>query len=338
MIPSRTLFLLGPFLLGTNSCEKVRSIVSEARHTLESKTREAIEAVEEGESVETQKIDPELEALIDRNEEGILFRRDLPFPKNLKVSVSRSEPLEVRVILSSQLGKEVKQSAAIRERSFNLSKQPNSIRFSGYKEIFREKIAKSDQEGPLHITDHPLLPPKIPKDHTMKLQAGKWVAVQNRGFAEMALAQQLGPHVPTIMEEYALTPRKMWFGKRRIKTRQSISVSGELLPMLIAGKATGSLKLTLDDVHSVKGHPCGKFAIKGSYKRKSFPSLDGRVFDEEITIQSGHVWLSVIHPLILKSELNLISRRTVAEGSGPSLVIQGNSEPVTVINWQESSR
>jgi hypothetical protein len=168
----------------------------------------------------------------------------------------------------------------------------------------------------------------------MVLHNGKWGAKENTGFADAALAQQLGPKMPELLQEYGLSPRPMWFGKRRIAPGKPMEISGELLPMLVAGKATGALTITLEEIESVHGHPCGRFAIKGSYQRKGFPFPDGRLFDEETSIQSGHIWMSLIHPLVLQHRVDRIVTISVAVGSGPAIRFQGNTSPLRSIDWK----
>jgi hypothetical protein len=56
----------------------------------------------------------------------------------------------------------------------------------------------------------------------------------------------------------------------------------------------------------VKGHPCGVFSVTGDFSRKQFPDFDGNFTDEDVTIQSGKIWLSLIYPIILKEELDTI--------------------------------
>lgn len=295
-------------------------------------------------------IDPELAKLIDRNEEGVLFRRDLPFPKEIRVSITEKEPMAVRLFQQSEVSKQVTTLDVVRHFSMQIRKGPGSVQFAGYKEEFYDNkpvvkdLPKGKAKGsskdaskdlaPAPVKGHPLLAPVPPKDHTMIFRQDKWRADSNTGFAEASLAQQLGPQMNPLLHEYGLNPRPLWFGKRRIVAGKPMAITGELLPMLVVGKATGELTITLEDVESVHGHPCGRFAIKGSYQRKEFPFLDGRLFNEETTIQSGHVWMSVLHPLVLKYHVNRIVTLSVAEGSGPAMRFQGSTSPMRSIDWK----
>lgn len=315
--------------LALASCERVKKAIEKVKGTDTEETSGGALADEE----KAVPMDPELAKLIDQNEEGILFRRDLPFPKDLTVAVLDKEPLAGQVFQQSEMGKHNTKVSAVRRMSMNIQRTPDSLRFSNQKQEAFDGNQVSGKAAPAPIKGSPLLPPVTPNDHVMVLRNGKWVAGAD-SFAAAALAQQLGPKIPVLMQEYGLSPRSMWFGKRRIAPGKPMEISGELLPMLLAGNATGALTITLEEIESVHGHPCGRFAIKGSYQRKDFPLTDGRLMDEECTIQSGQIWLSVLHPLVLKYKFERIVTLAVGEGSGPAMRMQGSSSPMRSIDWK----
>lgn len=315
--------------LALSSCERAKKLFHQA-------VKEGLSA---GESAGEKPVplDPELAKLVDRTEEGVLFRRDLPFPGEIRVTVTEKEPMAVRLFQQSEVGKRVTKISSVRHQVMEIRKSPGSIQFSNYKEEFFDDKLPANDAVPAAIKEHPLLPPVPPVDHTMLFRNDVWSRMDNTGFAQAALAQQLGPQMPALLQEYGMSPRPMWFGKRRIAVGRPMEISGELLPMLVAGNATGSLTITLEDIESVQGHPCGRFAIHGSYERKGFPFPDGRLFDEETSIQSGHIWMSVLHPLVLQYRLDRIVTLSVAEGSGPAMRFQGNTSPMRRIEWNTAN-
>ncbi len=322
------------FCLALVSCERAKKLMDQAKGTVTQKGQDTSENASPDEADNAVPIDAELAKLIDQTEEGMVFRRDLPFPKDLQVTITEKEPMAVRVFQRSEVGKENSTVSAVRHLSMDIRRAAGSLEFAGFKEEYYEDKLVGEEIAPRLIKTHPLLPPVPPKDHTMVFRNGKWGARQNPGFAELALAQKLGPQMTALLQEYGVSPRPMWFGKRRIAPGKPMEISGELLPMLIAGKATGTLTITLEKLESVHGHPCGRFAIKGSYQRKGFPFPDGRLFDEETTIQSGHIWMSVLHPLVLKYRVERIVTLSVPEGSGPAIRFQGNTSPIRSIRWK----
>lgn len=323
-VPAITLACLS--LIG---CDSIKTTLSALEET-------ALQAIapssDDGQEADVP-IDPELEKLIDRNDEGILFRKDLPFPGELSVEVLCEESVNARLIRESQLGKDKISVASDSETGFRLDKHAGTFRFSDFRQTHHEQSVVNEEEGPRQIRDHPLAPPSPPKDFALELRDSGWGA-KSRHFADISIAREIGPYVPELLQEYGLAPRAMWFGKRRIAQGTTIDISGELMPMLIPGHATGSLTITLRDIESVHGHPCARFSIHGSFHRNKIPSVDGRLHDEETTIQSGDIWLSVIHPVVLRSRLDCISTITYREGSGPALLVQGNFKKSRTLAWK----
>lgn len=316
------------------SCERASKLVEKAKETVANKAQKTGDGAASADVGEAVPMDPELAKRIDQTEEGIVFRRDLPFPKSVEVRITEKEPIAVRMLQQSEVGTQSTTISSVRHMGMTVARTSGTVRFSEFKEEYFDAKPAAGDGAPSPIRNHPLLPPTPPKDHTMVFRGGKWSAMEHSGFAEVALAQQLGPQMPSLFQEYGLNPRSMWFGKRRIAPGKPMQISGELLPMLIAGNATGELTITLEEIESVHGHPCGRFAVKGSYARKSFPFPDGRLFHEESTIQSGHIWMSVLHPLVLQYRVERIVTLTVAEGSGPSIRFQGNTSLLRSIAWK----
>jgi hypothetical protein len=327
------LFAVLVVCLALVSCERVKQLIEKAKGSASQKGREMSEESSPADIGCAVPMDADLVKLMDKNEEGIRFRRDLPFPKEVRVSIAEKEPMTVRLFQQSEVGKKITKISAVRQLAMEMRRTPSSVQFANFKEEYflGKKTDQNVTPGP--IKGHALLPPVPPRDHTMVFRNGTWGGSGKTGFAEAALAQQLGPHLPALLQEYGLSARPMWFGKRRIAPGKPMEISGELLPMLVAGKATGALTITLEQLESVHGHPCGRFAIKGSYQRKGFPFPDGRLFDEETSIQSGHIWMSVLHPLVLQYRVERIVTLSVPEGSGPAIRFQGNTSSVRSLQW-----
>ncbi len=117
-----------------------------------------------------------------------------------------------------------------------------------------------------------------------------------------------------------------------------IVLTGEALSMLVGGGATGTLNLKLESIGAVAGHPCGVFSVTGDYSRRQFPAFSGGFTDEDVTIQSGKVWLSLIHPLVLKWEMDTIQSFKTGEKGGQQLQAQGTSKVSTTLEWQAAER
>ena len=154
------------------------------------------------------------------------------------------------------------------------------------------------------------------------------------GFAAVAVSRDLAPVFDVLLQENGLAPRPQWFAKKRLKPGDELVLTGPTLPVLVSGDAKGTLKLKLESFGAVAGHPCGVFAVSGEYSRRQFPSFDGQFTDEDVTIQSGKVWLSLIHPLVLKWETEMVqSIRTGGKG-GQRMQAQGSVKQSLVRAWK----
>ena len=96
-----------------------------------------------------------------------------------------------------------------------------------------------------------------------------------------------------------------------------------------------TLTLTLKSFEAVKGHPCGMFEVTGNYDRKQSPDFEGVLTDGDVAIRSGKLWLSLIHPLVLKEELDTIqSTRTGGQGNAASRG-QGSIKVSVIREWKQ---
>ncbi len=329
-LPIITLLCLAAF-----SCDKVKSLVNKARSTVDSQAAKKSGAVaaEEG-----------LEKLVDRTPEGVVFRKDLPFPSKLQVKITRKEELSGRFSRKSELESQV---MALKGTLTTVTQQDRSgdkVSYTLVESIFAEPVSENadaakkpaaktaaDAEKP---AGKPTAPPSKPYQFVKSGTA--WRSADGTDFRSVSLAQTISPVFDQLLVESTLAPRVLWFGKKRLKVGDTLTVSDKFLPMLITGDAKGSLKLTLTGFDSVSGHPCGVFDVTGDYSRKQFPAFDGTLTNEEVTIESGKLWLSLLYPLILKEETLII--QTISNGGRGGLATRGQgSVKVSVIReWKKT--
>jgi hypothetical protein len=108
--------------------------------------------------------------------------------------------------------------------------------------------------------------------------------------------------------------------------------------MIVTGNAKGQLKLTLESFDAVSGHPCGVFSVTGDFARRQFPHFDGSVSNEEVTVESGKLWLSLLHPLILREETDVILTSSSGGQGGLSSSGRSSAKVSVVREWKGSSR
>ena len=295
-------------ILTLTSCDKAKDLAEQATHAVREKVAAHAPSPNEPET------NSELSKLVDKTEEGVVFRKDLPFPAQIEIITSRREEWSGRFFQSSAIERRVETINGTRHSTDKLVRSGNEIRHTLQKSGFTVP-SPDDPEGVKETLNDPLAA-IAPGGRTniFRKSGNTWTADPGGGFRSTVLAKDLAPVLDDLLVEYAAAPRPLWFSaKKRFKPGDEITVTGDSLPMLLSGKASGSLKLTLESFDAVHGHPCAVFSLSGSYHRKETPDFEGVFTDEDVTIQSGKLWLSIIHPIILKEDLDTI--QTVGSGS-----------------------
>jgi hypothetical protein len=323
-----TVLLLG---IASFSCDKVKNIAGKARTVVESKIPQ--KAAEPG-----TKPDPELQKLVDQTDEGAVFRKDLPFPGQLEVKTTRRHEVSGRFTESSAIGNQAAVIKGTQTTITKLERAGDQVRYTMMESTFAEPVVGTPSQG--EDAKKPevkqLAPPSAPV--VFRRLGNAWKADNSQGFRAIALSQELSPVFDQLLVENALAPHPLWFGKKRIKVGEQISVADQSLPMLVAGGAKGSLKLTLKSFEAVQGHPCGVFEVTGNYTRKQAPDFEGRLTDEEVTVQSGKLWLSLIYPIVLKEELDTIQTTHAGGFGGPPTRGQGSVKVSVTREWKSAAK
>jgi hypothetical protein len=100
-----------------------------------------------------------------------------------------------------------------------------------------------------------------------------------------------------------------------------------------AGKVKGKVQLLFEAEEAVGGHPCARFAVSGNYSAEDQAGEDGGKSDADVTISSGKIWFSLIHPLVLRRELDTIITVST-ESDGVPTKIQGRAVVTTASEWK----
>ena len=317
-------FALLPLLA---SCDKAREVVNDASAKVREKVVNATAAKEEP-------TDPELAKLVDRNEEGAVFRKDLPFPSRIEVNATTTSDLQMRVFESSAIERRSTTVSGLMTGKEKIERNGDHVRHSRSEMRLTDPTAKDADGKPKVVADNPLGVSGPGPQRVFQRRNGKWEAAAGSGFAVTAQSKDLAPVLDLLLQEHGLAPRPQWFAKRRVKIGEEITLTGDSLSVLIGGDAKGTLKLKLESFSAVNGHPCGVFSLSGDYSRQQYPSFDGVFTDEEITIQSGKVWLSLIHPLVLQWEMDTIRTFKTGAKGGQRQQGQGTAKVSLVREWK----
>jgi hypothetical protein len=321
------LFSLILLSVGLSSCDEAKKMAIKVKSTVQKQiAKTSTEAAE-------PLADPELLKLVDQTPEGVIFRKDLPFPIRFEVNTTLNQEVAIRVIESSVISKtQVTSLKGLQTTVNKYERSGDQVRYTMAKSIFTEPViegADTDKEPVIRQ----LAPPSIPQ--IFQKVGSSWKSEDNEGVRAVLLAKQLAPSFDFLLVENALAPRPLWFGKKRFKIGDQLTVSDKTLPMLLAGNANGSFTLTLESIGAVTSHPCGVFTVTGYYKRKQVPDFDGFLTDEDISISSGKIWLSLLYPLVLKQELATIQTLHRTREGGPDIRSQGTAKVSLIRDWKK---
>lgn len=335
----RPLLLVLIFSLPLVSCQKVKELAGKAKVAAGSAASGITPAGE---------MDKALEALIDRNEEGVRFRKDLPFPKSVECRTTSSmQFIDVRVSRKTAFGLEAGTSSSTREEAGTWTRTDNRIAFSYEKATISPAsmlpaapvVPTTPQPG---AKPSPPAAPPPPADAAptrevaealsgvLRFSDGKWRAERDQDFMKMVKLKALETTFnDDVLMSRGLAPRKLWFGKTRWKEGSKLTLNGEEMAMLMVTPGMkGHLELIFEAVEAVDGHPCGRFSLTGDCS--GYRSPDGS--KAEMSITGGKAWMSLIHPLVLKLELDTVMTLT-GKSDGPGRA-QGNVILKEYIVWK----
>ena len=316
---------------GLSSCDKIKEITDGMTSKVSDKLEERLE-----DPVEEPVHNPLMD-LVDQTEEGVVFRKDLRFPSELKVVTVAKRKVNGRVFHESELGRKVDAVNGKEEITAVFERKGSTVLYTIKDTSFSIPTPATEEGGEpgSSAVENPFRhapPPK--KTMTFVQQGGAWKGKGGGDFKLMAMSQQLSPVFGDLIMDNALLPRSLWFSTSRIKIGDEIEVSQAVMPMIITGKTKGSMKIKFEEIEEIEGHPCGRFSVKGEYKRTGFPNLEGHLIDQEVTVESGDIWLSLIYPIILKEKLKTIQTFSPSDGGSVVGRAQGTVDTLLVRQWE----
>jgi len=328
------------------SCEKVKSLAAKVSSTVKEQVAAKGGATTGTSGGSSNNVDADLQKLVDQTVEGVVFRKDLPFPTHLEVRTTRREEVTGRVFQSSEIGKGVMPLQSTQMVIYHIAVKGHEVCLTTEKSSVI--LPGTDNPDPAHkvpAKGQPNAPDKGKASEPVEqvapaqvpvtfIKTGKgWQAKDPHDFRAASVAQKLAPVFDRLLEENAALPRPLWFAKHRFKVGDRLAVAAESLPMLFSGKAKGACALKLEALEAVEGHPCGVFSITGNYHR-NIPDLGGNLSDEDVTIESGKIWCSLLYPVILRQEMNTIQSAKGGSAGGLMSRSQGAAKSSIVHAWK----
>lgn len=323
----KTRYLVLPIsLLVCASCDKAKDLADQTSAAMVGELKRQV-----GVKEPLPGDDPIAQA-IDQTEDGVSFRKDLPFPTKIEVKTTITKKVSARFFHSSQLGNNVENVKGTMKQVMVVQRDGNQVTYQLKEAKFT--VPALEPEQPDQEIANPLQQVE-PAKHAIIFQFdGKAWKADESNFKSLVLSKALSPVFDQLLVEYALEPRPLWFSSARMKVGAEVSVSDALLPMVVTGNASGKMKLKLEGVEQVNGHPCAVFAVTGDYSRKEFPDFQGGLTDEDVTIESGKLWLSLLYPVILKEELDTIQTFRPGGNSGVKGRGQGTIQVKIEREWK----
>lgn len=322
----RSLCTLGLCVLVFSSCEKARKIAAETK----SRVAKNVDSLTGKAPARPAKVDPALQALVDVTPEGYLFRKDLPFPTKVSVKLKSTSKLKGRGFRSSMLEPDLGVLDGTVERTTEAMRRADEVEFK----FGEETLIRTPKEGEDPKPAAPELPAGKESLVRFARKNGVWTFV-NTGRMDSAIrASKMQADVPMHLIDAGVAPHPLWFGKNRLKVGDELTLRDHELAVIFSGSARGTATLRLEKIEPHAGHPCGVFSIRGDLDMDHAGALASDLGRMQVTIESGQVWLSLLHPLVLKEDLHLVV--TSSEMAGASLVgrFQGTIHGVIEREWQ----
>ncbi len=293
-------------------------------------------------------IDPELKKLVDVNEKGYAFRRDLPFPADLKVSVwDIHEFKKVRYAGKSPFGEGNATLSYRTDEVTEYHKVGGALRLTLKEKVMERTLSPAEVAAKVKLEEAakeggaPILENNDRVEDRMrgkvvdfKYNGQEWKSVRSPEFATMAWGKDLETEISKTFVENGLGPRPRWFGSKRLKAGDPMKLSGPTLNLVFDGVAGGSVDMVFTGIEGVHGHPCAVFDVSGNLQLSDVAGPTGETIKAQMTIESGKVWLSLLYPVLLRSELNTIQSAESREGGKLVMQLQGEVEIITIRDWE----
>jgi hypothetical protein len=201
------LLTLAALCLASPSCEKIKNLTEKAKSSVASEI-----AKKAGGTTESA-ADPELQKLVDQTPEGVVFRKDLPFPNQVEVKITRTEEVSGRFSQKSELGSQVNSLKGTITNITKVARKGDRVSYTLLESTFTEPVIEGAGKKEKEPVARQLEPPSAPFEF---VKAGStWKSAVPTDFRVASRAQTIGPFFDQLLVENTLAPRLLWFGKKR---------------------------------------------------------------------------------------------------------------------------
>lgn len=293
-------------------------------------------------------IDPELAKYVAKSKDGYLLRTDGPFPTHLKAIVTKVVRFDDVRMAQRVGGEAVNTKLTTRtEEVMEYEIAGNAVRFTKRQDLNQRKKSAAERVERLKVieeakekgVDPPPDPDKVVGDLVGKavqfdLKNGKWKLKPTGEFKTMAWGTELEDDVAEILVNNGLRPKKSWFGNSRIPIGHKLKLSGSSLGIVFDDVSKGHLDMEFSGVEGVHGHPCAAFDVSGALVLEETEDAEGRKMRGEETVESGRIWFSLLYPVVLRVDLDLIVSHEVRDKGKLVQQFQGKASNHVHVDWK----
>ena len=162
----------------------------------------------------------------------------------------------------------------------------------------------------------------------------EWKAIPTKEFKTMAWGKGLENQVGATLVENGLRPRPRWFGAGPMKAGDVTKLSSGSLDLAFDKVSGGSVEMKLKGLEGVHGHPCAVFEVTGSLVMAKEENDRGQITGGEATIEKGRIWCSLLYPIVLRGDLDLIVSIETREGAKLVNQLQGAMRETFHHDWK----
>lgn len=285
---------------------------------------------------------PELEAMVSRDGDGVRFRRDLTFPSELEIRMQVATSYEnVRLVEDSAFGKKASVLNERQRLEVVYRKAPGvfNIHLERVGKVMEEDEKEKEGDVPVEVELHPTANLAKQSIEFVLFKEG-WGTRRESGpvdFQKVVWADSIEDRIPELMVESGAHPRVQWFSSSRTwREGDQITLTGGTLKIIDPNDGRGRVALVFAGTESVGGHPCGVFAVKGEYEVEDYVYPDGERVDAEVSVTDGKIWASLLYPVILREEYDTVQtlERSFGKKGGVKTKIQGTVKVRRSRDWR----
>ena len=263
--------------------------------------------------------DEDLAALVKRSEEGVAFRRDLDFPKNISgrvITITQADNMVVagqnafgntRAVVDEEKTVSITDFVKAPGVYELVTRDPETVVpewFPKDEDVEEEEYLKMREERQVLIADV--------VDQTLRFENSQegWryrKDLNSGNFKLMVRGKETEESITNNLVETGSYPREVWFSENRHwKEGDTLTLTGSAAKLVEPSALSGSITVTFLGEESIGGHPCGKFSVQGTLRVDMSAFFTGEDAVGDVTYESGTFWASMLYPVILMEDFQTV--------------------------------